>query len=216
MSEPTGPLLSVRGDARLTVAPDYVILSGAIELTRDAKADAVRAAAAALDGLTADLAALGAVALSPETERSRLTWSAQSAATRPERENNEQTGNYEPTGRVIATVDVMIAARDFALLDALGAALATHESFNVRDAGWHVDWDNPAWPQVRAAAIQAAIHKGHDYAAALGGPWRLHDPAQLRRIARGGAFRKWHCCRDFSRSRSSPGAKIVLSSRVWS
>jgi uncharacterized protein YggE len=172
VSEPTGPLLSVRGDARLTVAPDYVILSGAIELTRDAKADAVRAAAAALDGLTANLAALGAVALSPETERSRLTWSAQSAATRPERKDNEQTGHYEPTGRVIATVDVMIAARDFALLDALGAALATHESFNVRDAGWHVDWDNPAWPQVRAAAIQAAIHKGHDYAAALGGSLR--------------------------------------------
>jgi uncharacterized protein YggE len=169
MTEPTGPLLSVRGDARLTVAPDYVILSGVIELSRDAKADAVRAAAAALDGLTADLAALGAVALSAETDRSQLTWSAQSAATRPERADNEQTGHYEPTGRVTATVDVMIAARDFDLLDALGAALASHESFNVRDAGWHVDWDNPAWPQVRAAAIQAAIHKGHDYAAALGG-----------------------------------------------
>ena len=68
-----------------------------------------------------------------------------------------------------ATVDVMIGVRAFDLLDALGTALATHESFNVRDAGWHVDWDNPAWPQVRAAAIQAAIHKGHDYAAALGG-----------------------------------------------
>lgn len=172
MTELTGPLLSVRGDARLTVPPDYVILSGAIELTRESKADAARAAAAALDGLTADLAALGAVALSAQTERSRLTWSAQSAATRPERQDNEQTGRYEPTGRVIATVDVMIAARDFGLLDALGAALASHESFNVRDAGWHVDWDNPAWPQVRAAAIQAAIHKGHDYAAALGGSLR--------------------------------------------
>ncbi len=33
---------------------------------------------------------------------------------------------------------------------------------------WHVDWDNPAWPQVRAAAIGAAIHKARDYAAALG------------------------------------------------
>lgn len=28
---------------------------------------------------------------------------------------------------------------------------------------------DPAWPDVRAAAIRAAIHKGHDYAAALGG-----------------------------------------------
>ncbi len=172
MTEPTGPLLSVRGDARLTVPPDYVILSGAIELARDAKASAIRAAAAALDGLTTSLAALGAVALSADTERSRLTWSAQSAATRPERKENEQTGNYELTGQVSATVDVLIGVRDFALLDALGAALASHESFNVRDADWHVDWDNPAWPQVRAAAIQAAIHKGHDYAAALGGSLR--------------------------------------------
>ena len=30
------------------------------------------------------------------------------------------------------------------------------------------DWDNPAWPGVRAAAVQAAIAKGRDYAAALG------------------------------------------------
>jgi hypothetical protein len=35
-----------------------------------------------------------------------------------------------------------------------------------------VDWDNPAWPDVRAGAIQAAIAKGHDYAAALGGSLR--------------------------------------------
>ena len=33
---------------------------------------------------------------------------------------------------------------------------------------WHVDWDDPAWPQVRAAAIGAAIGKARDYAAALG------------------------------------------------
>ena len=33
---------------------------------------------------------------------------------------------------------------------------------------WHVDWDNPAWPQVRAAAIGAAIRKAGDYATALG------------------------------------------------
>ena len=32
-----------------------------------------------------------------------------------------------------------------------------------------VEWDNPAWPDVRAAAIRAAVRKGHDYAAALGG-----------------------------------------------
>lgn len=173
MSEPAGPLLSVRGDARQTVAPDYAILAGPIELSRESKAAAVQAAAAALDRLTTDLASLGAVALGVETERHRLTWSAQSATTRAEREQSEQTGRYLPTGRVTATVAVVIAVRAFDTLDALGAVLAAHEALNVREVSWQVDWDNPAWPEVRAAAIQAAIRKGHDYAAALGGS--LHN-----------------------------------------
>ena len=37
---------------------------------------------------------------------------------------------------------------------------------------WHVDWDNPGWHDVRAAAIQDAIGKGRDYAAALAGTLR--------------------------------------------
>ncbi len=173
MSDPTGPFLSVRGDARQTVAPDYVILAGAIELSRGSKAEAVRAAASGLDRLTADLAALGGVALGVDTERRPLTWSAQSATTRVERDHNKKTGRYEPTGQVTATVTVLIAVRAFDTLDALGAVLAGHETLNVHEVGWHVDWDNPAWPQVRAAAIRAAIRKGRDYAAALGGS--LHN-----------------------------------------
>ena len=45
MSEPAGPLLSVRGDARQTVTPDYVILAGTIEVAGDSKPEAVRTAA---------------------------------------------------------------------------------------------------------------------------------------------------------------------------
>jgi uncharacterized protein YggE len=37
---------------------------------------------------------------------------------------------------------------------------------------WQVDWDNPAWPDVRAAAVQAAIRKARDYTTALGGSLR--------------------------------------------
>jgi uncharacterized protein YggE len=172
VNDQDGPLLSVRGDARQTVAPDYAILSGAIELSRGSKPEALRAAAAGLARLTADLASLGAAPLTAETERSPLTWSAQSAATHVERDHNERTGRYEPTGQVTATVAVMITVRAFGQLDALGTALAAHESFGVHQVSWHVDWDNPAWPQVRAAAIQAAIRKGRDYAAALGGTLR--------------------------------------------
>jgi uncharacterized protein YggE len=169
MSDPTGPFLSVRGDARQTVAPDYVTLAGTIEISRGSKAAALRAAAGSLDRIIADLTALGGVALGAETERRPLTWSAQSATTHAERDHNEQTGRYEATGQVTATVAVLITVRGFGLLDTLGAVLAAHETLSVHGVGWEVDWDNPAWPVVRAAAIQAAIRKGRDYAAALGG-----------------------------------------------
>ncbi len=41
---PGGPMLSVRGEAGQVVVPDYVILAGAIEFSRESKAEAVRAA----------------------------------------------------------------------------------------------------------------------------------------------------------------------------
>ena len=169
MSDPSGPLLSVSGEARRTVAPDYAILAGAISASRPAKPDAVTAVAQDLDRLIADLAQLGGVALGPESGRRPLTWSAQSATTHPERDYNEETRRDEPTGRVIATVAVLVGVRAFEMLDALGAVLTTHETLSVHDVTWGVDWDNPAWPAVRAAAIQAATGKGRDYAAALGG-----------------------------------------------
>src|SRR5258708_1294842 len=62
MNDP-GVLVSVRGEARLTVPPDSAIIGGTIASTQGSKAEAVRAAAAALDRLTADLAAIGGVAI---------------------------------------------------------------------------------------------------------------------------------------------------------
>ena len=66
----------------------------------------------------------------------------------------------------------MIGVRAFGPLDALGGVLAAYETVTVHEVTWHIDWDNPAWPGVRAAAVQAAITKGRDYAAALGGSLR--------------------------------------------
>ena len=154
------------------VAPDYAAVAATIASSRASKAEAVRATAGALDRLTADLAAHGGVALEPDTERHPLTWSAHSAATHAERAYDERTGRHELTGQVTAEVAVMIAVRAFELLDPLGAVLAADEAVSVHQVGWHVDWDNPAWPDVRASAIQAAIAKGRDYAAALGGSLR--------------------------------------------
>ena len=66
----------------------------------------------------------------------------------------------------------MITVRAFGLLDVLGAVLAAHEEVSMHHVDWQVDWDNPAWQDVRAAAIQAAIRKASDYATALGGSLR--------------------------------------------
>ena len=67
-----------------------------------------------------------------------------------------------------ATVALWVTVRDLDTLDDLGGMLAAQPGLNVHGVTWGVNWDNPAWPQVRAAAIGAAIGKARDYAAALG------------------------------------------------
>src|SRR6202161_3365986 len=154
------------------VPPDYALVAATVASSLGSKVEAVQAAAAALDSLTADLAARGGVALDAGTGRRPLTWSAQSVTTYAEHAHDVTTGQYQPTGQVTAAVAVTIGVRDFGLLDTLGGVLAAREAVTVQEVTWHVDWDNPAWPGVRAAAVQAAIAKGRDYAAALGGAVR--------------------------------------------
>jgi uncharacterized protein YggE len=198
MSDLAGTLLSVRGEARQVVPPDSVTMNATVEVTLGSKAEAVRAAGANLDSLTAELAARGGVALEAGTERRPLTWSAQSATTNPERSHDKKSGVFELTGRVTAVVAVIITVRAFELLDTLGAVLAVQETVSVRQVSWDVDWDNPGWQEVRAAAIHAAIRKGRDYAVALGGSLRSvehiadagllgADHAQAQLVARSAA-----------------------------
>jgi len=172
MSDQAGLLLSVRGEARRSVTPDSAVVAAAIECSRGSKPEALRAAAAELDSLTADLAAQGGVALGAGTGRHPLTWSAQSATTYAEHAYDERTGRHQPTGQVTAAVAVVLTVRAFGLLDPLGAILGAHEAVSMRGVDWRVDWDNAAWQDVRAAAIQAAVRKGSDYATALGGTLR--------------------------------------------
>lgn len=156
------------------MAPDYAVLDGLIEHTAESKVEALRSVTAGLDRLTADLAARGAVPFDAGPGRRPLTWSAYSSATHEERYHDKETGRMERSGQVTATVALRITVRDLDTLEDLSGVLAAHPSLNVHGVTWHVDWDNPAWPQVRAAAIDAAIGKARDYAAALG--------ATLRRV----------------------------------
>jgi hypothetical protein len=144
------------------------VLDGLIERTAGSKAAAVGSVGASLDRLTADLAARGAVPFDEATGRRPLMWSTYSSTTREERYHDKETGQVERSGQVTATVALQITVRDLGTLDDLSGVLAAHPSLNVHGVTWHVDWDNPAWPQVRAAAIGAAIGKARDYAAAMG------------------------------------------------
>jgi uncharacterized protein len=168
MTESGAALVSVRGEARTTVPPDSGELSGAIEVVADTRAAALGAAAAALAGLTGDLAALGGVPLDAQAGRAALTWSARSAATGPEY-TDKLSGERAPTGRVRTAVAVLVAVRDIGLMDSVGGRLAASDPFRLHQVTWQVDWDNPAWARVRADAIRAAVSKARDYAATLGG-----------------------------------------------
>jgi uncharacterized protein len=159
--------LSVRGEARETVAPDRAGVESRVVAAEPTKPQAVTAAAAVLDGLTHDLGALGGQPLRPETAKSALTWSAYSMTTHVEREHDQDTGRFQPTGKIVASVSVNVTVRDFALLDALGVVFASREGVFVEGVSWYVDDDNPAWAAVRAAAIDAAVRKGRNYAGAL-------------------------------------------------
>jgi hypothetical protein len=161
-------LLSVRAEARDLVAPDYAVVDGLIEHTAEAKAEAVRSAAGSLDRLVAELAALGAMPFDAGVSRRPLTWSAHSWTTREEIYHDQQTKQTERSGQLTATVALRVTVRDMYALDNLSGVLAAVPGLNVHGVTWQVDWDNPAWPQVRAAAIAAAIGKARDYAAALG------------------------------------------------
>jgi hypothetical protein len=165
-------LLSVSAEARQLVAPDYAVLDGLIERTAGSKEEAVRSVSASVDRLTADLAALGAVRFDEDAGHRPLTWSAHSWAAHEERYQDRETGRVERTGQVTATVALRVTVRDLDLLDGLTGVLAADPSLNVHGVMWDVDWDNPAWKKVRAAAISAAIGKAGDYAAALGATLR--------------------------------------------
>jgi uncharacterized protein YggE len=168
MTNGDSTLLSVRAEARDLVAPDYAVVDGLIEHTAEAKAEAVQSVADSLDRLLAELAALGAVPFDAGAGRRPLTWTAHSWATRDERYHDKETMKMVRSGQVTATVELRVTVRDMDALENLNGVLAAAPGLNVHGVTWQVDWDNPAWPQVRAAAIAAAIGKARDYAAALG------------------------------------------------
>ena len=171
MNEPGGAtdvIVSVRGEARTRVAPDFAVLHIKVAVRRGGKPGALRALAEAVALLTEGLAARGGQALTVTTERHPLTWSTRSVETYRQHRHRKPG---EPVGprRIAAIAWVDVGVRDLTQLDAVTGDLAGQPHAHLQSATWHVDEDNPAWARVRADAIRAALAKGADYATALGG-----------------------------------------------
>jgi uncharacterized protein YggE len=162
-------LLSVRADAHLEVPPDEAVLDYAVSAIADDKAGALRTLKVQLDAATGALRDLGGVVRAAGDAPGPLSWLVRSMRSEPQTRWDGTQQRTLRTGKVIASADLVVAVRDFALLDRIGAAFAGHDGVHVRYVHWSVDHDNPGWQRVRAAAIDAALVKGRDYAAALGG-----------------------------------------------
>ena len=119
--------------------------------------------------ILADLARLGGSTLTAETTRAALTWSTQSMRTQAEYDHDKITGAHGPTGRHQSSVTLLVTVRDFSLLAGVAVAMTREDSIEIHSVSWSVDEDNSEWALVRADAIHAALRKGQDYAAALGG-----------------------------------------------
>ncbi len=161
--------LSVRGEAQRTTAPDEARVFSTVSAAADSKGEATSQVQEALAGILAVLDRLGGHPLTPESTRAALTWSAQSMRTQQEFAHHKVTGEHGPTGRQQSSVTLLVTIRDFALLEGVLAAMTSRDAVEVHSVSWSVDEDNREWALVRADAIRAAMLKGQDYAAALGG-----------------------------------------------
>ena len=161
--------MSVRAEAQLEAAPDEAGLECAVTAVEDDKAAALRTLAARVDAATGALRDLGGVVRRAGDARRPLAWLVGSVRTEPERHWDAPRERMVETGRVVARAALTVLVRDFARLDAVGNALAGHEHVHLRYVAWTVDSDNPAWEQVRADAVKAAVAKARHYASALGG-----------------------------------------------
>ena len=168
MTEPALTTLSVRGDARLAVAPDLATMYCNLNVYERHTDEALRGAAAALDAVLSALSQLGGVPLTPGASPA-LGWTARSAGAHIEHYQERPKLEGAIQERAVASVELHIEIRDFALVDAVGSLLAEHSAVETSHVRWSADPDNPGWPTVRAAAIHAAIGRARDYARALGG-----------------------------------------------
>lgn len=162
-SEQALTVISVRADAQRTVAPDSASLHVEVVSVAPERAAAMTTLRDEMDALTAGLRELGGRQAAVEDERAPLTWTVRTLRAHDYREDKEGPLHHR------ASADIRIDVRDFDLSAELERLVGARPALSLEGMQWRVDHDNAAWPAVRAEAIAAALRKGTDYAAALGG-----------------------------------------------
>jgi uncharacterized protein YggE len=161
--------VSVRGEAERAVAPDFVTMRCTLSTRAPSKVDALGQLRVVQRALVDALAALGGVPLTVQTRQASVTWSLGSIGTSDEHDFDKATGHHGPTGWVVAEGVAVITARALGRVNELGQVLASVRGMHIDHISWQVDQENEQWRGVRSDAIDAALAKGRDYAAALGG-----------------------------------------------
>lgn len=187
MTQPATTTISVRGEAQRTVSPDQAGLHAVVSRAAASTPAAAAAAREAVDDVTGRLGDLEGRVLTADSARAPLTWSVQSIQTHEEYDRR----GHGPTGRQACDVMLAITARDFARLPEVVAALTARDDVRIDWVDWTVDDDNAEWALVRADAIQAALRKSDDYAAALGGPVLTVDQVADAGLLGGDASAGW-------------------------
>ncbi|MCW2495003.1 hypothetical protein [Jatrophihabitans sp.] len=101
-------VLSVRGEARQLVEPDFALLHCNLHAVAQSKPAVLDLLGAQQDATTAALAALGGVARSVATDRAPLTWSTRSVTSYPERSPEGKLA----TGRFVGEAGLVVGMRD--------------------------------------------------------------------------------------------------------
>ncbi len=151
------PLISVRGQATLEVEPEIAVISVWITARDRDRRHALELLAKRGEQVAALLRQQGEAVEKTESQPARV---------RPELKDDkarERIAGYLATGGFTITV------RDFIILGDLVAALADQEMATISGPSWHLRRDSQVYRKARMEAVQDAMRRAHEYAAAFGG-----------------------------------------------
>jgi uncharacterized protein YggE len=157
MTVSPGPLLSVRGEAELEVAPDLASLELAVEAQGKERQGVLRLLAERTAAVRDTLSSYGSAVERVDTG---TLWVS---PVRPgTRRGVDKVTGYQGNAHMHITVV------DFDVLGDLVLALAGQEGTVLRGPQWELRTGNPGHQQAREEAVAAAVLRARQYAAALG------------------------------------------------